>query len=591
MSIRLLPSLLALSLYLVPTACTQEVSHQKLNPNILLIVTDDMGYGDVAISGNTVIKTPNLDQLAEQSVQFSHFYVSPVCAPTRASLLTGRYHQRTGVRSVTNGFETMDPDEITLAEILKEQGYRTGIFGKWHLGEYYPSVPNAQGFDEYLGFRTGHTNYYYDANIERNGRAYQTKGHITNVLTENALKFMDQQNQTPFFCYLAYNAPHTPLQVDSSWWEDYTAKGLAEREARIYGMIEQLDQGIGKILSSLEKQNRLSQTIVIFMSDNGPINGWRVPQEQMRYNAGLRDQKFTVYEGGIRTQCYWRWDGHWNPGTTGQIAAHIDVVPTLMDVLGLSTPNPVDGVSLKPQLETKDNVIPHRMFFQKYSLETLRNPAPFPGGIARRGPWKMVNGNELYNLDQDVGETNNLAGQHPEVLKALKSAYLEWYQDIADDHGLRPTTLTIGHKQENPVHLQPHHAEASGAVEFWGNRGLTGERRGTHPRGVDSDWSGNWKSPEDQLTWKVSFVNPGEYQFSVVARDSAARGPIRLSVSVGGQSENKQIASSDLGKDWNYFELGKLSITSNQSTEISLSLSEPIENNRLEIKELVIESL
>ena len=592
MLIRICYFLLVVPVYLLVTACNQhENAKHQSSPNILLILTDDMGYGDVAISGNPQIKTPNLDQLANNSVQFRNFYVSSVCAPTRASLLTGRYHQRTGVRSVTNGYETMDPDEITLAEMLKAQGYRTGIFGKWHLGEYYPSVPNAQGFDEYVGFRTGHTNYYYDATIERNGTPYKTKGHITNVLTDKALEFMNQQHQTPFFCYLAYNAPHTPLQVDSSWWESYSHQGLKEREARIYGMIEQLDQDIGRILEVLDSKQILHNTIVIFMSDNGPINGWRVPQEEMRYNAGLRDQKFTIYEGGIKTQCYWRWDGHWNPGTTDQIAAHIDVAPTLMDVLGFKVPNPVDGISLKPQLESNGDIMPHRMFFQKYALETLREPAPYPGGMVRRGPWKMVNGTELYNLEQDIGETKNLANQYPDVLEALTSAYMQWYQDIADDHGLEPVTITLGHSQENPVHLQPHHALASGKVEFWGNRGLTGERRGTHPRGVDSDWSGNWSTMEDQLTWKARFINPGEYKFGVIARDSATSNPVSLRISVDGKSVNQQIATSDLDEKWNYFELGEVMITATESTKIVLSLSQPLTNNGLEIKELMIEAL
>ena len=185
--------ILATFCLLVNSGCQQHATTSDSSPpNLLIILTDDMGYGDVGHIGNPMINTPHLDQLAETSVQFKYFYVSPVCAPTRASLLTGRYHQRTGVRSVTNGFETIDPDEVTLAEILKSAGYRTGIFGKWHLGEYYPSVPNAQGFDEYLGFRTGHTNYYYDAEIEYNGQPYQTTGHITEVLTDAALNFMDQ---------------------------------------------------------------------------------------------------------------------------------------------------------------------------------------------------------------------------------------------------------------------------------------------------------------------------------------------------------------------------------------------------------------
>ncbi len=556
-------------------------------PNILLILTDDMGYGDVGISGNPYIRTPNLDQLAQNSVQFKNFYVSSVCAPTRASLLTGRYHQRTGVRSVTNGFETMDPNEVTLAEVLKQEGYRTALFGKWHLGEYYPSVPNAQGFDEYLGFRTGHTNHYYDAEIERNGKPYQTKGHITDVLTQEALNFMTADRNVPFFCYLAYNAPHTPLQEDSVWWQPYIRAGLEEREARIYGMIEHLDYNIEQILDSLKNQSLLDNTMVIFMSDNGPINGWRVPQEEMRYNAGLRDQKFTIYDGGVRTQCYWMWGDRWQSTVVEQVAAHIDVMPTLMDIIGISPVDlpPLDGISLKSSLESGIDTDPDRIFFQKYSLETLHDPAPFPGGFARKGPWKMVNGTALYKLQDDVGEQINLADQQPGVFQELKEAYLTWYQDIADDHDLQPIPISIGHPEENPVYLQPHHATASGKVKFWGQRGLIGERFGTHPRGVDSDWTGEWQAKGDALEWQISLVSEGEYSFSVIARDTTNQKVDNLMLLINDQPVLEPLLL-ELNGEWQEFPLGSQSMKRG-ITNIKLILSEDIDSN-LEIKELII---
>ena len=275
-------------------------------PNLLLILVDDMGYGDLSSAGNPDVKTPYLDTLAKNSVRFKHFYVSPVCAPTRASLLTGRYPQRAGVYSVTNGYESMAPEAVTLGELLQPLGYKTGLFGKWHLGEYYPMTPAAQGFDEFIGFRTGHHADYYDPILEHNGKDQAYQGYITDLLTEEAFTFMEKA-ESPFFCYLSLNAPHTPLQIDSSYYISFLEKGLNERTARVYGMMENIDENVGKLLDQLEKIDKLRETIVIFMSDNGPINGWRVPQEKMRYNAGLRDQKFTIYEGGIRTQCFWHW--------------------------------------------------------------------------------------------------------------------------------------------------------------------------------------------------------------------------------------------------------------------------------------------
>ncbi len=563
------------------------------DPNILLILTDDMGFGDVTGSGNTIINTPNIDGLAESSVHFNYFYVSPVCAPTRASLLTGRYHQRTGVRSVTNGFETMDPDEITLAELLKENGYRTGIFGKWHLGEYYPSVPNAQGFDEFLGFRTGHTSQYFDATLEHNGKSLKTRGHITDVLTNEALNFMTSNHKDPFFCYLAYNAPHTPLQIDSSWIHRYSDLGLDERTARVYGMIEHLDQGVGKILDTLKSRQLLDNTMVIFMSDNGPINGWQVPQSEMRYNVGLRDQKFTVYEGGIRTQCYWMWKGHWEKGTeTNEIAAHIDVLPTLMDVLGIDVPGTIelDGQSLKPFLKNPTKKPSDRILFQKYALKTLTEPAPFPGGIARQGPWKMVNGTELYRLDEDPGESNNVAEYHPDVLDKLTTAYLTWYRNIASERDLQSMVIEVGHKQENPVRLQPHHGMAFGGVKFKGFRGLVGEKTGFHPKGVDSDWLSNWHSQKDSVVWNVHITTPGRYRFSAEVRDNNTVDLVDIRVEVNNQSINAQITKEYLTTNWNTFNIGVLQIASG-ACSISLALTDDLESKNFEIKELVIRKL
>ncbi len=574
-------------------SCDQ--SHPQIaptSPNILLILTDDMGFGDVTSSGNLHIRTPNIDKLAENSVRFNHFYVSPVCAPTRASLLTGRYHQRTGVRSVTNGYETMAPDEITIAEILKDNGYRTAIFGKWHLGEYYPSVPNAQGFEEFLGFRTGHTNQYFDATLEHNGTPLKTQGHVTDVLTDQALNFMTNNGEEPFFCFLAYNAPHTPLQVDSSWFTPYINQGLSERNARIYGLIEHLDQGVGKILKTLKSSKLLEQTIVIFMSDNGPISGWQIPQSKMRYNAGLRDQKFTIYEGGIRTQCYWMWYNHWSGNVeSNQIAAHIDVLPTLLDILNIEAPSSLklDGISLRKIVEDHSVTNIDRSFYQKYALSNLRDPAPFPGGMIREGPWKMVNGTELYHVINDIGEEHNLAKEHPDVLSELNEAYERWYQDISNDRDLKRIEISVGHDQENPVYLQPHHGEGTGNIRFLGNRGLLGTRTGAHPTGVDGDWTGNWKAQGDAIHWNINLMTSGRYRFKILARDSANQQQVKLRLTVNTHHMEKSIAPELLSASWNEVALGTSNLESG-SCSLKLTLEGDLDSN-FEIRALVVERL
>jgi arylsulfatase A len=380
------------------------------------------------------------------------------------------------------------------------------------------------------------------------------------------------------------------LQVDSSWWQSYFSSGLAEREARIYGMIEQLDHEIGRILDALATSNKLDNTMIIFMSDNGPINGWRVPQEEMRFNAGLRDQKFTTYEGGIRTQCYWRWEKHWTPGLRNQVAAHIDILPTIMDLLGIkpSTTDPsIDGISLRGTLEgATDSREDNRVIFQKYALETLRNPAPFPGGVAIKGPWKMVNGEALYHLEQDVGETINLATSEPEIFEQLKKAYLKWYQDISDDRDLASVDITVGHAQENPVYLQPHHATASGHVKFWGNRGLIGQRRGTHPNGVDSDWSGEWQAKSDALEWEVNMVQSGNYSFQVMARDTTSGSVEQLSMHINDEPLLGSPLLYKMSHEWMPYELGMVHLDQGRN-RLKLVLEDDL-SAALEIQTLVV---
>ena len=301
-------------------------------PNVVLIMTDDQGYGDLGVHGNPILKTPRLDHLAAESVELTSFYVSPVCAPTRASLLTGRYHQRTGVTSVTSGFETMDPEEVTLAEVLATEGYRNALFGKWHLGEHDPSVPHAQGFHEYVGFRPGHLeDDYVDPVLEHNGQPLATRGYITDILTDHAIRFVEDNQGRPFFVYLPYNAPHTPLFVPERYARPYFEQGLPERTALVYGMIASIDENVGRLLDRLDALDLARETIVIFLSDNGPIWGWGEGATP-RFNADLRSQKFTVFEGGIRVPFFIRWPGLLEAGLEfGAPAALIYVLPTHLD--------------------------------------------------------------------------------------------------------------------------------------------------------------------------------------------------------------------------------------------------------------------
>jgi len=562
--------LLLIPLPFIIIFCTRSNNFNTNRPNILIILVDDMGFGDLSAAGNPHLVTPHLDALKQKSVSFEHFYVSPVCAPTRASLLTGLYHQRTGVRSVTNGFESMHAAAPTLAELLHPVGYQSGLFGKWHLGEYYPMVPQGQGFDEFLGFRTGHTASYFDPALEHNGKMREFKGYITDILTQEALNFM-QASSHPFFCLLSLNAPHTPLQIDRSYFLPHLEAGLDERSARVYGMMENIDENIGNLLQALQQTDKLRETIILFMSDNGPINGWRVPQKDMRFNAGLRDQKFTVFEGGIRTQAFWYWEDHWKPKEIQDLlAAHIDVVPTILDFIHVPAVHfemEKDGLSLAPVLNGKSTAtLEKRMLFQQYDLSNLREPAPFPGGIALQWPWKMVNDTALYRLDKDIAESTNLIRKHPQIHQVLSQAYHNWWNSLGLDTIQFGITIPIGHEQENPILIQAHHGITLGKIKFLGQRGLLGKRIGSHPSGVDGDWLSNWHQKGDGIKWQVDIRQKGRYEIAVVSRSGMNPQKIPLDITIKQKKHSVNILANSLSQNWQNIPVLEVDLESGKDT-------------------------
>ena len=277
-------------------------------PNILLVMTDDQGHGDFSFHGNAHLQTPHIDKLGESSVRFDRFYVNSFCAPTRAALLTGRWPLRTGCHGVTHNREAMRPSEVTMAEALRDGGYRSACIGKWHNGEQYPFTPQGQGFDESFGFNNGHWNNYFDPVLLRGAQPEQTKGYITDVLTDEAMKFITTNKARPFFCYLSYNAPHSPYQVPDKYFDKFKAKGFHDALASFYGMCENLDDNVGRLLAHLESERLANNTIVLFLTDNGGTAGVKT------YNAGMRGGKTSVHEGGSRVPLFVRWPAAgWQP--------------------------------------------------------------------------------------------------------------------------------------------------------------------------------------------------------------------------------------------------------------------------------------
>jgi len=465
-------------------------------PNVILILTDDAGIGDFGFNGNSLIKTPNLDQLAAQSTRFTNFFVSPVCAPTRASLMTGKFSQTTGVYDTYNGGAVMATDEITLAEILRDNGYQTGIFGKWHLGDNYPYRPVDQGFSESFVFKGGgigqpgdHDNYfkfdstYYNPTMYLNEKKVSTKGYCSDVYTDEALRFIRSEKDKPFFVYLAFNAPHTPLQVPEKYESMYknlnqddfskipgspqnmTAKDL-DAARKVYGMMTNVDDNIGRLMKELKDQDLMDNTIVIFLSDNGP--------QQNRYKMGLRALKGSVYQGGIKSPCLIHFPGilpeNKEIATT---AAHIDLLPTILDLCQIRIPenSQIDGRSLIPLLEGSEEEFKSRTLFFEWGRGF---PIPYRNFSAMKGGYKLVGntdqqsgleGFELFDLTASPDESKNILDENREKAQSIKAELEKWYlKTVSHPNNRRVHPAIAGTTHENPVVLNRNDAKGSPGI-------------------------------------------------------------------------------------------------------------------------------
>jgi len=476
-------------------------------PNVIVILTDDQGFGELGATGNLLIRTPHIDRLAAQSASLVNFHVMPVCSPTRACLMTGRYHYRTGVTDTFLGRSLMHPDEPTLAEIFAAGGYRTGIFGKWHLGDNYPMRAMDRGFQESLVLNGGglaqpgdppdpvdERGAYFNATLRHNGAWVKTKGYVSDVITEAAIRFIQQQSDRPFFVYLPFNCPHSPHQVPDEYRQRYQGKDFSASAfpkkghpasakndpdvlARVYGMIENIDDNVGRLLAKLDELKLAENTIVVFLSDNGC-------QRHNGYNAGFQGWKGTPLEGGIHQFCFIRWPAHLQAGRqVDRIAAHIDLAPTLLDLCGVPKPARVkfDGVSLAPLLRGQQAAWPDRvLFFQWHRGDA---PERYRAFAARSQDWKLVqplgagekwSGQtdfQLYDMAHDPLELHNLAAREPDRVAKLKAAYDAWFDDVTGGRDYTvPPRIFLGAPQENPVLLTRQDWRGSGAS--WGPKGV-----------------------------------------------------------------------------------------------------------------------
>ncbi|GAB5560017.1 MAG: arylsulfatase [Synoicihabitans sp.] len=522
--------------------CTLAVSALQASPNVILIMTDDQGYGDFGIHGNALINTPHLDQLARESASMSDFYVSPVCSPTRANLMTGRYNYRTGVVDTFKGRSMMHPDETTIAEVLADAGYATGIFGKWHLGDNYPLRASDQGFQETYLHRGGglaqpsepieNKRRYTNPILFHNNQAIETHGYCTDLYFEAASHFINKSvdQEKPFFAYIATNAPHSPFHdVPEALYQKYRAMDLSpimrdkdgdqDTVARIFAMIENIDENMGRLLDQLDRRNITRDTIVIYLNDNGP-NG-------DRFTGPFRGQKNRVFEGGIRSPLWVRWPARLSAGTVSdRVAAHYDLMPTILAATGVATPAnlELDGRSLLALLEGKSP----RWLDRDIFIQAHRGDAPIAGhNMAMRSQnWKLLRHTgfhndhpdpsvpfELYDMSVDQGETNNLAEKRPEIVTAMRKRYQTWFADVSSTRpdNYAPPRMHLGDGRNNQLTLS------------WQNRREIDNGFEWH---VATDVSGDyqieleWAEPTGQKEVKLSI---GSHAFSVKIAEGTMR--------------------------------------------------------------------
>jgi arylsulfatase A-like enzyme len=465
-------------------------------PNVVVVLTDDQGWGDLSVNGNTNLRTPHVDSLARDGAAFDRFFVQPVCSPTRAEFLTGRYHPRGGVRNVSTGGERLDLDEKTIADAFKAAGYATGCFGKWHNGSQYPYHPNGRGFDEYYGFTSGHWGEYFDPPLDHNGRPVKGTGYITDDLTDRAVKFMTAQRGKPFFCYLALNTPHSPMQVPDRFWDKFATAELKLRGTEAnkedvphtraaLAMCENVDWNLGRLLKALDDHKLAADTIVVYFCDNGP-NGWR-------WNGGMKGRKGSTDEGGVRSPLFVRWPGHVPAGSTVKpIAGAIDLFPTLADLAGVTPAGgkPFDGTSLAPVLLGQAAEMPDRTLFQHWNGRVS----------ARSQRYRLDAAGKLYDLVADPGQEKDVTAQHPDVTKQLTQAVAGWRRDVlAEMAGKDDRPFTVGYA-EFPAAVLP----ARDGVPHGGVKRSAGA--------PNCSFFTGWASPDDRITWSVEVATPGRYE-------------------------------------------------------------------------------
>lgn len=498
-----------------------DVPRAKNPPNVILILTDDQGYGDLGCHGNTEIKTPALDRLQAESVRLTDFHVDPTCSPTRSALMTGRYSTRTGVWHTIAGRSLLRKEEVTLADLFSAAGYRTGIFGKWHLGDNAPLRPQDRGFDEVLvhgGGGVGQTpdvwgNDYFDDTYLHNGRPEKFTGYCTDVWFDGATRFIEAHRRQPFFAYIATNAPHGPYLVDEKYSRPYRDAGIPSPRAEFYGMITNIDENVARLRQKLEALGLAENTLLIFMTDNGTAAG---VDNKGGFNVGMRGRKGSPYDGGHRVPCFFHWPaGRLTGGRDVDVlTAHIDLLPTLAEICGLAIPEnmKLDGTSLVSRLKAtgansktvdSPSALNERILF--VHSQRVEDPIIWRQSSVMTSRWRFVDGKELYDITADPGQQSNVAAKHPDVVEQLTAAYDRWWESLTPRFG-EYVRIELGSDAENPTTLTCHDWHAPQPQVPWAHAFVA-------------------RDPQANGFWAVDVPQDGRYEFTLRRRPAGVEAP------------------------------------------------------------------
>ncbi|MCK4921756.1 MAG: sulfatase-like hydrolase/transferase [Bacteroidales bacterium] len=547
----------------------------KQIPNVIIILSDDQGWGDLSMNGNTNLNTPNIDGIARDGVTFNNFYVCAVCSPTRAELLTGRYNFRGGIYSTGGGGERLDIDETTIAEVFKDAGYQTAAYGKWHNGMQYPYHPNARGFDDFYGFCSGHWGNYFSPMLEHNGKIVKGNGFIIDDFTDHGLAFMEKNKDKAFFLYLPFNTPHTPFQAPAKNWDnfkdkeikllDYTGKeDLVETRAAL-AMCQNIDENVGRIIAKTEELGIDGNTIVLYFSDNGPA--------RKRWNGGMLDRKGSTNEGGVRSPLVMKWPSGIEAGIkTDRLVSVTDLLPTLSDMcnIPLQTNKALDGISVKSTIVDGETDWADRFVLNNWKEKIS----------IRCQQYRLSQDEKLYDISTDRGQKKDLSAELPEIkaeMMKVAQEFLKQKEEELPKEDDRP--FYLGHPAMKYTQIPARDGTAYGNVK----------RSNQWP---NCSFFTNWISIEDSITWKVNVPEDGKFNLTLYYTCPEGDQGSTIQLSVGGNKLQAKILEAydpplrgmdeDLSpriesyvKDWKVIEIGAINLEKGESDMCIKALEMP----------------